>query len=124
MPASVSRRERPEPPDADRDAVRPGVVEEAYILIAAIERGVGIGAFGIGHSLDNGGEHLVPLIVFAQAALKQCGVLPQGVVAVIVGSGVAQDVPWAGAVQLGVAAVLLAGIWVWTLRTHRNGEKH
>lgn len=43
------------------------------------ERGVGIGAFGIGHSLDNGGEHLVPLIVFAQAALKQCGVLPQGV---------------------------------------------
>ena len=52
------------------------------------------------------------------------GFLPQGVVAVIVGSGVAQDVPWAGAVQLGVAAVLLAGIWVWTLRKHRNGEKH
>ena len=52
------------------------------------------------------------------------GFMPQGVVAVIVGSGVAQDVPWAGAVQLGAAAVLLAGIWVWTLRKHRNGEKH
>ena len=43
--------------------------------------------------------------------------------AVIVGSGVAQDVPWAGAVQLGVAAVLLAGIWFWTLRKHRTMDK-
>ena len=51
------------------------------------------------------------------------GFLPQGVVAVIVGSGVAQDVPWAGAVQLGVAAVLLAGIWFWTLRKHRTMDK-
>ena len=42
---------------------------------------------------------------------------------ILKGSGVAQDVPWAGAVQLGVAAVLLAGIWFWTLRKHRTMDK-
>lgn len=43
------------------------------------------------------------------------GFLPQGVVAVIIGSGMGEDMPaWAGAVQIGVAAALLLGIFWWT----------
>ncbi|MFZ4536222.1 TVP38/TMEM64 family protein [Propionivibrio sp.] len=48
------------------------------------------------------------------------GFLPQGVVAVIIGSGLAADVPWAGAVQLGSAGVLLLGIFFWTSRHRRK----
>ncbi|MEO8409405.1 MAG: hypothetical protein ABI478_02455, partial [Propionivibrio sp.] len=48
------------------------------------------------------------------------GFLPQGVVAVIVGSGVAADVPWAGALQIGVAGVLLLSVYLWTSRKHRE----
>ena len=48
------------------------------------------------------------------------GFLPQGVVAVVIGSGVASDVPWAGAAQIGVAAVLLLATLSWTSRHRRN----
>lgn len=44
------------------------------------------------------------------------GFLPQGIVAVIVGSGIATDVPWAGAWQIGGAGLLLAGLFAWTRR--------
>lgn len=44
------------------------------------------------------------------------GFLPQGVVAVIIGSGMAEDVPWAGATQIGLAGVLLFAIFFWTSR--------
>jgi len=47
------------------------------------------------------------------------GFLPQGVVAVIIGSGMAADLPWAGAAQIAVAGVLLLGIFLWSLRQRR-----
>ena len=46
------------------------------------------------------------------------GFLPQGVVAVVFGSGVAHDVPWAGAGQMGVAAVLLLAVFLWASKKH------
>jgi uncharacterized membrane protein YdjX (TVP38/TMEM64 family) len=48
------------------------------------------------------------------------GFLPQGVVAVIIGSGMAADMPWAGAAQIAIAGVLLLGIFLWTLRQRRK----
>ena len=42
------------------------------------------------------------------------GFLPQGIVAVIIGSGIAKDVPWAGALQIGGAGILLLGLFVWS----------
>lgn len=48
------------------------------------------------------------------------GFLPQGVVAVVIGSGIAHDVPWAGAIQIGVAATLLLGILYWTSKKRRK----
>lgn len=42
------------------------------------------------------------------------GFLPQGIVAVIVGSGIASDVPWAGAWQIGGAGILLTGLFAWS----------
>lgn len=48
------------------------------------------------------------------------GFLPQGIVAVIIGSGMAAEVPWAGAVQIGIAGVLLLGIFFWTSRQRRK----
>ncbi len=48
------------------------------------------------------------------------GFLPQGVVAVIIGSGMAEDVPWAGAAQIGFAGVLLLGIFFWSSRQRRK----
>lgn len=48
------------------------------------------------------------------------GFLPQGVVAVIIGSGIAEDVPWAGAAQIGVAGVLLLAILYWASRQRRG----
>jgi uncharacterized membrane protein YdjX (TVP38/TMEM64 family) len=48
------------------------------------------------------------------------GFLPQGVVAVIIGSGMAEDVPWAGALQIGLAAALLLVILLWTARRRRK----
>ena len=51
------------------------------------------------------------------------GFLPQGVVAVLLGSGVADDVPWEGAVQLvaagGIATVFVAWSW-WRRRRARK----
>ena len=46
------------------------------------------------------------------------GFLPQGIVAVIIGSGIAKDVPWAGAWQIGGAGILLAGLFAWSKRRH------
>ena len=48
------------------------------------------------------------------------GFLPQGVVATIIGSGMAQDVPWAGAAQIGVAGVLLLAVLVWSTRNRHK----
>ena len=50
------------------------------------------------------------------------GFLPQGVVAVVIGSGMAQDVPWAGAAQIATAALLLLAIYFWTARKHRKTD--
>ena len=68
-------------------------------------------------------------IAIAAAILKERmkgGSLVAGLIGfagVIVAVGVNPDA-WSSGQLLGVAAVLLAGIWVWTLRKHRNGEKH
>ncbi len=48
------------------------------------------------------------------------GFLPQGVVAVVIGSGMAEDVPWAGAAQIGIACILLLAIVFWTSKKHRS----
>ncbi|MBK7562914.1 MAG: TVP38/TMEM64 family protein [Propionivibrio sp.] len=48
------------------------------------------------------------------------GFMPQGIVAVIIGSGMAEDVPWAGAAQIGIASVLLLAILFWTSRQRRK----
>ncbi len=48
------------------------------------------------------------------------GFLPQGVVAVIIGSGMAEDVPWAGAAQIGIAGILLLAILFWASRQRRK----
>ncbi len=50
------------------------------------------------------------------------GFVPQGAVAVMIGSGVTQNVPWVGAAQLGVAAVLLLGIW-WYTSWHKRRKR-
>ena len=47
------------------------------------------------------------------------GFLPQGIVAVIIGSGMATDVPWMGAAQIGVAGIVLLATLFWTARKHR-----
>ncbi len=53
------------------------------------------------------------------------GFLPQGVVAVVIGSGMAADVPWAGAAQIGVAALLLLATFFWTSQHRRkNRSRH
>ena len=48
------------------------------------------------------------------------GFMPQGIVAVIIGSGMAEEVPWAGAAQIGVAGVLLLAILFWASRKRRK----
>ena len=50
------------------------------------------------------------------------GFLPQGGVAVVIGSGMASDVPWASAAQIGIAAVMLLATLFWTSR-HRNKKR-
>ena len=48
------------------------------------------------------------------------GFLPQGVVAVIIGNGMAADVPWAGALQIVIATALLLMILFWSSRKRRR----
>ena len=48
------------------------------------------------------------------------GFLPQGIVAVVIGSGMATDVPWMGAAQIGVAGIVLLATFFWTARKHRK----
>jgi len=48
------------------------------------------------------------------------GFLPQGVVAVVVGSGLSKEIPWAGGVQIGIAGVLLLGIYFWASRRRKK----
>ena len=48
------------------------------------------------------------------------GFLPQGIVAVIIGSGMATDVPWIGAAQIGLASAILLVTLLWTARKHRK----
>lgn len=47
------------------------------------------------------------------------GFLPQGFVAVLIGSGMATDVPWAGVAQIGIATVLLLAAIFWKSRHRR-----
>ena len=47
------------------------------------------------------------------------GFLPQGFVAVVVGSGMAADVPWVGVAQIGVTTVLLLATILWKSRHRR-----
>ncbi|NMG02078.1 hypothetical protein, partial [Azoarcus taiwanensis] len=47
------------------------------------------------------------------------GFMPQGVVAVLVGSGVGEEVVLRGAVQIGIAAVILVVVMVWSARRLR-----
>ena len=51
------------------------------------------------------------------------GFLPQGVVAVIVGSGLAKEIPWAGGVQIGIAGVLMLGIYFWASRRRKSPSR-
>jgi uncharacterized membrane protein YdjX (TVP38/TMEM64 family) len=44
------------------------------------------------------------------------GFLPQGAIAVVIGSGLAQDVPWAGAAQFVIAGALVLALVVWRKR--------
>jgi len=48
------------------------------------------------------------------------GFLPQGVVAVLVGSGLSKEVPWAGGVQIGIAGILLLGIYFWAVKRRKK----
>ena len=48
------------------------------------------------------------------------GYLPQGIVAALIGSGLAQDMPWTGTLQVAVAGVLLLTLMVWSGRMQRN----
>lgn len=45
--------------------------------------------------------------------------LPQGVVAVLIGSGVGEEAALRGAAQIGVAAVILVAVMVWSARRSR-----
>lgn len=47
------------------------------------------------------------------------GFLPQGVVAVLVGSGVGQEAALRGAMEIGIAAVILVAVMVWSARRLR-----
>ena len=49
------------------------------------------------------------------------GFLPQGVVATIVGSGLAHDLPWVGAAQIALAGVLLLAVFV---RAPKRRRRH
>lgn len=51
------------------------------------------------------------------------GFLPQGVVAVVVGSGIAEDMPWAGGVQIACASLLSLTVFPWTAKCHRR-QRH
>lgn len=48
------------------------------------------------------------------------GYLPQGMIAVLIGSGLAESVPWSGALQIGIACVLLLALLYWTARIRRQ----
>ena len=48
------------------------------------------------------------------------GFLPQGIVAVLIGSGLAEDVPWAGAAQIGLAGLLVLAVAALTYRQRRH----
>jgi uncharacterized membrane protein YdjX (TVP38/TMEM64 family) len=50
------------------------------------------------------------------------GFLPQGVVATLIGSGVADEVPWEGAVQLAVAALIVAALFGASVWRRRQGK--
>lgn len=47
------------------------------------------------------------------------GFLPQGVVAVLIGSGVGEETVLQGAAQIGVAAIILVAVMVWSARRMR-----
>lgn len=48
------------------------------------------------------------------------GFLPQGVVAVLIGAGIADEVAWEGAVQLAAAALIVLLLFVFAVRRWRN----
>jgi len=48
------------------------------------------------------------------------GYIPQGILAALLGSGLAQDTPWTGSLQIGIAAVLLISMFYLTARFRRK----
>jgi uncharacterized membrane protein YdjX (TVP38/TMEM64 family) len=48
------------------------------------------------------------------------GYLPQGLIAVLIGSGLAESIPGSGAVHIGIASVLLLILLYWTARIRRQ----
>ncbi|MEI7430501.1 MAG: VTT domain-containing protein [Betaproteobacteria bacterium] len=48
------------------------------------------------------------------------GYLPQGIIASLIGSGLAQDAAWSGTLQIGIAGVLLIALLLWTARIRRK----
>ena len=48
------------------------------------------------------------------------GFLPQGIVAVLIGSGLADELPWAGAAQIGCAGLLVLAVVAWACRQGRR----
>jgi len=87
---------------------RPTVWSVALVRLLPVSNAV----INIGLALSRVGSR-----VFLAGTL--IGFLPQGVVAVLIGSGVADDVAWEGAVQLGTAAVIVLSILFWSARRKR-----
>lgn len=90
---------------------RPTVASVAFLRMLPVSNGV----INVGLALSRVGSR-----AFLLGSL--IGFLPQGVVAVIVGSGVAADVPWSGAIQIGIAAVLLLAIFLWSSKNQKKGR--
>lgn len=88
---------------------RPTVWSVALVRLLPVSNAV----INIGLALSRVGSR-----VFLAGTLV--GFLPQGVVAVLIGSGVADDVAWEGAVQLGTAAVIVLSILIWSARRRRR----
>lgn len=88
---------------------KPTVASVAFLRLLPVSNGV----INVGLALSHVGSR-----AFLLGSL--IGFLPQGVVAVIVGSGVAAEVPWSGAIQIGMAGVLLLAVFFWSSKTRKK----
>lgn len=82
---------------------KPTVVSVALVRMLPVSNMI----LNVGLSLSRVGKR-----VFLLGTLL--GFLPQGVVAVLVGSGVGEETVLEGAVQIGVAAVILLAVMIWS----------